>query len=130
MISTYIKTQRRINGALTGLMLFAGVCMTGYGAFSIVRDVTAGPPEKIFSDELTDRCEDNLQLASFNPVTDNEGTITALHYTLDAPLLTLSRASVAIQQCVGFEMDEFCMGNECEKNPPFYFTLVPVENSP
>jgi hypothetical protein len=127
MISSYIKTQRRINGALAGLMIIAGVAMTGYGAFSIATDITAEPPQELFSQELGSRCETSLRQAELFPEPQPGGAIRVRGFSLEKPLLTLGQASVAIQQCAGFKLSTFCMGDGCQDYPPLHFTLIPTE---
>ncbi|NLC22180.1 MAG: hypothetical protein GX771_09785 [Halomonadaceae bacterium] len=127
MISSYTKTQRRINGSLAGIMFTVGLAMTGYGAFNIVSDISAEPPRELFSQELVSRCETSLMQAELFPERMPDGVIDVSGVSLDKPLLTLSQASVAIQQCAGFTLDTFCMGDGCETSPPLHFTLIPTE---
>ncbi|MNG35886.1 hypothetical protein D3C84_1227490 [compost metagenome] len=61
-----------------------------------------------------------------SPISGANG-FTVVAHELNAPYQQLADISLAVQQCIGYKLDTFCMGEGCEKSPPLHFTLVQAE---
>lgn len=127
MISNYLKRKRTINGLITALLVTAGLFMLGLGSFRIVGDVTADVPVKTFETELKNKCMTGLREASLSPYVDKDSeNIKVRGYSLEDAKTMIFQTSLAIQQCVGFELETFCMGTGCEDGA-MSFTLKPTK---
>ena len=103
--------------------------MITFASFNIVSDVQAQPGHKAkFEAALEKRCQEALGTTGFLSVKGAERTLRARGHSLDDPLEVLANASVAIQQCAGYQLDTFCMGTECSSGV-INFDLKPVEGT-
>lgn len=130
MLSSYVRRQRLINGSIAGLMLAAGLFMMGYGTYTIVGDVTIEIQKETFDAGLIKSCENYIREAQLTPRADRKtNTIEVTGYSLDDAKTRITKTSIAIQQCFGYEMKDFCMGEGCkdETGALLKFTLVPAE---
>lgn len=123
MISTYTKRVRAMNFTLAGGLLALGLAMMTGGVIGILSAATVEPPMEAFSAELSSRCESNLRRAGLSPIPEEKGFTVVAHQIKD-PYLQLASISLAVQQCVGYKLDTFCMGEGCPKSPPLHFTLA------
>jgi hypothetical protein len=129
MISTYLKRKRLINGLITGVLVSAGFVMLGVGSYQIISDITADVPVITFEKELEKKCKRSLREASLSPYSKKDSKlIDVAGYSLEDAKTQISQTSLAIQQCVGYELETFCMGTGCD-NGVVSFTLKPTEGS-
>lgn len=114
MITTYVARKRRKNGILGGVLLVLGIAMSGIGGTTILSDVNSEAPQApIFMAQIQDRCELGLKQAGLQVQGLNGAIIATGHSLLNAYEQT-AQVSVAIQGCLGFEVDQFCMGEGCD----------------
>lgn len=118
MISTYLKRQRLINGAISGLLFTVGLGLTGYGALAMVADYQP-EPEVVDSilDELTTHCVKAVEQSGLVISEQSADRISAMNFDLNDPQKQIARISIGIQQCVGYQLAEFCMGSACASAP-------------
>jgi len=127
MISNYLKRTRIINGLITGVLVASGLTMIGMGSFRIISDISADVPVVTFEQELEKKCIASLRDASLSPYTNPKTKkITANGYSLEDAKTRITETSLAIQQCIGYELEEFCMGTGCESGA-LSFTLKQTE---
>lgn len=123
MISAHLRRKRLANGVLGGLLLLAGASMIAYASVTLVQDVQADIPQRqTFGKVLQARCESAITQSGLSSRATSRG-FEVQGQTLDNPLKLLGDASLAIQQCLGYRMTDFCMGTGCEGSA-MVFTLV------
>jgi len=114
MISAFVRRQRILNGTLTGLMLVAGLAMLAYASITILSAVSTDlPHQKSFAATLEQRCTAAVAEAGYQYSMGANKEIVAKGRSLDDAYRQLSNASLAIQQCLGYDMNSFCMGSGC-----------------
>lgn len=117
MISSYLKRQRAINGSIAGLLLLTGLGLVGYGAYTITDAMGKSPEiQQVMKSELKQSCIRGFSRVGMSAIAGDNGRVTVQWYDLEDPRGLVAKASTAIQQCVGFDLEAFCMGDGCKES--------------
>lgn len=99
------------NRAVGSLLVVLGIVAMGLGAWLFFQEPDPNFDLNAQRKVAKSTCQQALRASSFEPT--GETVLYIQDAGLDDPRLTLTRASLAISNCLGYEISEFCFGNDC-----------------
>lgn len=115
MISEYITRKRRTHFATTAVLVLLGVASMGFGTMKLYEAVPVDSNDAYVRQGLANVCEQSLMEKSFDVSRRLGGNMISVSGSfLHGGQSEIYEASLAIQDCVGYELRDFCMGIACE----------------
>lgn len=117
----------KLNILFATIFYFVSFALLSGGAFALYQAgpaiFTAIQSDALGNDSLSRDCRASAVTLGLTASPTTDGRILVQQSVLVDPELTFGRASSLILACAGYQLDEFCAGNECADNFQFTMTL-------